>query len=71
MQFLKIAGRKSPILTLFVASLPGQGGVDYGYTKDPKLAAPLSAKMIREFRAYIESFSQDVVFESVKLASDC
>lgn len=64
--FYKIAGRRSPDgIVWYVESLPGQGGACYGYTQDPKKAAPLSRGMIDRFFAYIGSFSADVVFESL------
>ncbi len=64
--FYKIAGRRSPNgVVWYVESLPGQGGVDYGYTFDPKKAAPLSRKMIDAFFDSIGSISGDVPFESL------
>lgn len=38
----------------YVESLPGQGGKDYGYTDDPKRAAPLTVRQAKIFLAYCE-----------------
>lgn len=40
--------------TFYVESLPGQGGKDYGYTEDPKKAAPLTVRQAKAFLAYCE-----------------
>ncbi|WNM70181.1 hypothetical protein [Myxococcus phage Mx1] len=52
--FLKAAGHTWNGKFFYVESLPGQGGVDWGYTTDPKQAAPLSAAMIERFRKHCE-----------------
>jgi hypothetical protein len=41
----------------YVESLPGQGGKDYGYTEDPKKAAPLTVRQAKAFLVYCECVS--------------
>ena len=44
--------------TFYVESLPGEGGVDWGYTEDATKARELTVYWQRRFRAYIRDVSR-------------
>jgi hypothetical protein len=47
---------------MWVEFLPGDGGKDWGYTRDSKKAVPLSPHWQRRFRKYMESVNDGAVF---------
>jgi hypothetical protein len=47
---------------MWVHALPGQGGVDWGYTTDPKQALPLPPYWQKRFASYMRSVGDVATF---------